>query len=135
VMIWGVDPFAFMTYYMALGYRWIPNANQPPLQVAPGIVGSGWPEYNPAAAPPGSIILSLNLNDYPPYTQPVIVPAPPKPTSLVGAYLGGGFYAAEPGAATALTNGETYSGDPRGTFTFHSTATPFGFEVNFTLNS
>jgi hypothetical protein len=86
----------------------------------------------------GTIKTSLNIADYPPFTP--APPVPPPPASAVGFSLGKGSDGIETFAATfnanhsPLQDGQTYSDDPRGTFTYHAVNTPFGVSQWFTKN-
>jgi hypothetical protein len=135
--VWGFDPCWVMLEHSEQGYTWYPSLLQPPILVAPNLTFNGQ-SYNPNAPPAGSIKVSLSLSDYPPFA-----PAPPAtatvatPASCVGFALGAGYYAAPYYAtvqACQLANGAIYTADPRGYFTFHLTATPFGSSVAFTIN-
>lgn len=84
IMVWQWDPYLVMKYRLDLGYSWVPSALQPPLNIAPGIVQPGTPPYDPTHPPVGSIKVSINPADYPPFA-----PAPPPVaiTQLVGAQI------------------------------------------------
>ena len=140
IMIWLWEPSLVMQMRQADGYTWLPSALMPPIQVAPGIVQQGFITYDPANPPAGAIIVSTNIADYPPFTPPAPIPAPAAaPTSLVGAEegLGSNYYQAFPAAIAQLTDGEVYTADPRGQFTFHKSENPFapnGTVAWFTMN-
>ena len=73
------------------------------------------------------IKFSTDVADFPPF----VVPSPEAaPVSAVGADLGGGDFGFNPKAGVTLTDGQEYTGDPRGTFIFHHAHTPFG-DVSF----
>lgn len=135
IMVWDWDPYLVMLQRENYGFTWVPSMLQSPVSIAPGVSQPGTVPYNPSAPPAGSIKVSLNLADYPPFNKPVPVQPPSTSTSLVGIDTGAGFYAAVLPGATSLANGAIYTGDPRGTFTFHTASTPFGSSYWFTLNS
>jgi hypothetical protein len=124
IMVWGWDPFLVMTIRAQMGYMWVPSALQPPVSIAPGDTEPGVVPYNPADPPPGSIKVSTNIADYPPFTPPT-PPAPQLPTGgdPVGLQSVGDIYLSVPG--DIYPNGATYT-DARGTFEKHVVATPFG---------
>ena len=69
-MVWGWDAFLTMTMRVQFGYTWVPSALQPPVSIAPGIAQPGVVSYDPLHAPPGSIKVSTNIVDYPPFNPP-----------------------------------------------------------------
>ncbi len=132
IMIWGLDPYYTMYMRKQYGYTWVPSATQPPISVAPGLAYPGAPEYDPAHPPAGSIKVSLDPIDYPPFVAPP--PPPPLPTGLVGAYLGyANMYVAVQGQNTPLKDGQIYEQDGV-MYTYHKVGNPFGFAVWFTKN-
>jgi hypothetical protein len=136
IMSWGWDPLLVMTQREQYGYTWVPSALMPPVQMAPGITEPGEIPYDPAHPPTGAILVSTDPADYSPYAAPPS--PPPASTSLVGVNEGNGYYSAYPAALQQLTQGEQYSGDPRGTFTFHfapSLFSPGNVTAWFTLNA
>ena len=74
IMVWGWDAYLVMTLRAQFGYTWVPSALQPPVTIAPGVAQPGVVAYNPSDPPPGSIMVSTNIADYPPFTPP------PQPT-------------------------------------------------------
>jgi hypothetical protein len=135
IMVWDWDPYLVMLQRENYGFTWVPSMLQSNVSIAPGVTQPGTVPYNPNNPPAGSIKVSLSLADYPPFATPAPTPVPTPATSLVGINTGAGFYAAVLPAAASLTNGQIYTGDPRGTFTFHVASTPFGSSYWFTLNS
>jgi hypothetical protein len=138
--VWGWDPYQVMSLRQQYGYTWVPSLFQPPVQIAPGLSEAGLTPYNPNAPPAGSITVSLALSAYPPFNPPApVVPvSSAAPASCVGSALGAGFYAApyfSSVQACALTNGLIYTADPRGYFTFHVVANPFGNSTWFSSAS
>jgi len=125
IMVWAWDPYLVMLMRQQYGYTWVPSALMPPVTMAPGITVPGQASYDPANPPAGAIRVSLNLADYPPYTAPVAAAPVVAPTSCVGISLGAGYYQALSGTNCNLTDGQLYISDPRGTFVFHISATPF----------
>lgn len=138
IMLWGWDPYLVMSMRQMYGYPWVPSVLMPPITLAPGITQPGSTPYNPANPPKGAIMVSTNPANYPPFvTTPPVTPAS-EPTSLVGASEGAGYYQAYPQAVSILVNGQTYTADPRGTFTFHTSPSPFapgGVTAWFTINT
>ena len=124
IMVWGWDPYLVMTEREQFGYTWVPSALQPPIAIAPGMSEQGVTPYNPNQPPPGSIHVSTNIADYPPYQAPA-VPAPVSPTITdpVGIQTSGNIYA--PVAGYVPVAGAKVT-DSRGTFTMVINVTPFG---------
>jgi hypothetical protein len=56
IMDWGWDPQITTQLRQADGYTWVPSAEQPPVEVAPGLTFAG-ASYNPAQPPTGSILV------------------------------------------------------------------------------
>ena len=102
----GGDPYTLMLERTQYGYTWVPLALVAPITLAPGLSFPGVPTYDPSPPfPPGSIKVSLDLKDYPPF--PVVV-KPPALVPFVGSYMGNGFYGASEQAQTTFTQGEQY---------------------------
>lgn len=127
----GMDPFKVMTARKSAGLTWVPSALQQPLGQVPGIAFPGIaPEpgqtvYDPSSPPAGSIKVSLDSDDYPPYGGDAPTTPPAVITSPVGINEGGGIYSATTLARTMfdageLVDGQPTFGDPRGTFVFHA---------------
>lgn len=126
IMVWGWDPYLVMSMRAQYGYTWVPSALQPPISIAPGLTEPGVVPYNPADPPPGSIKVSTNIADYPPYAPPTPPPSTsptPAPSDPVGVQTIGNIYTSVPG--DNYPNGATYT-DPRGTFQKQVIVTPFG---------
>jgi hypothetical protein len=124
IMVWGWDPYLVMTMRAQEGYTWVPSALQSPISIAPGITQPGVVPYNPSDPPPGSITVSTNIADYPPYTPPPPPPTPPPAgTDPVGLQSVGNIYFSVPG--DTYPDGAVYK-DSRGTFEKHVVVTPFG---------
>jgi hypothetical protein len=124
IMVWGWDPYLVMTMRAQMGYTWVPSALQPPISIAPGLTQPGVVSYNPSDPPPGSIQVSTNIADYPPFAPPVPPTAPtPPPADPVGVQSIGNIYTPVPG--DTYPNGATYT-DSRGTFQKVVILTPFG---------
>jgi hypothetical protein len=135
IMVWGWDPYQTMLMRQQFGYTWVPSALMPPVEMAPGLQQAGRVPYDPTNPPFGAIIVSINPADYPPHDPPPPPPVPPTaPTSLVGMSEGAGYYSAYPAALAQLKDGDAYTSDPRGAFTFHVSALPMGVVFYFTLN-
>jgi hypothetical protein len=143
----GGDPYSVFLTLSALGETWIPNAGQIPLGLPgqyslPGVtpqIGYSLGAY-PTSQPTGwitvpamSLLTSANANVsallaawFPPYAPPT-APTPTAFVSCVGIAEGAGYYAANltaPGC-NILINGQVYTADPRGAFTFIQSANPF----------
>jgi hypothetical protein len=123
IMVWNWDPYLVMTMRASYGYTWVPAALQPPITVAPGLSFPG-AVYDPNNPPPGSIPVTVNIADYPPYVPPT-PPVPQSPTAVdpVGVQSIGNLYLSVPGEA--YPDGAQYT-DSRGTFVKHIAITPFG---------
>jgi hypothetical protein len=123
IMVWNWDPYLVMTMRANYGFTWVPAVLQPPITVAPGLNFPG-AAYDPNDPPPGSIPVSVNIQDYPPYT----LPAPPTPLTPVnpdpvGLQSLGNLYLSTVG--DSYPDGAKYT-DSRGTFVKHVVITPFG---------
>jgi hypothetical protein len=107
IMVWGWDPYLVMQLRTQFGYTWVPSALQPQI-----------------AVPAGSIRVSMNPADYPPFDPPTPpVPKPTVPEDPVGLQSVGVLYLAVPGET--YQDGAKFT-DARGTFVKHITITPFG---------
>jgi hypothetical protein len=124
IMVWGWDPYLVMTMRENYGYTWVPSALQTNISVAPGITQPGAVAYDPTHPPPGSIKVSINIADYPPYNPPP-APAAQLPTDgdPVGPLSIGTLYLSVAGDTSP--DGTKFT-DSRGTFLKHVTITPFG---------
>jgi len=124
IMAWDWDPYLVMTMRAGYGYTWVPSALQAGVQMAPGLTTPGLIPYDPANPPEGSIRVSTNVQDYPPFNPPA-QPAPPTPPSNdpVGPQSVGTLYLTVPG--DTYPDGAQYT-DARGTFLKHVVITPFG---------
>jgi len=121
IQVWGWDPWKIMTYRSNFGFTWVPSALQQNVSVAPGVSQPGAAPYNPLAPPFGSIKVSLNIADYPPFTP--VPPAVPKTTDLVGPQSLGNMYLTVVGDHSP--DGTPFT-DSRGSFVKHVIPTPFG---------
>jgi len=123
IMVWGWDPYLVMKMRSDYGYTWVPSALQPNISVAPGVTQPGSVPYDPTHAPEGSIRVSTNIADYPPFDPPV----PPAQQNTSGDPVGlqslGNLYLSVPGEV--YPDGAKFS-DARGTFLKHVALTPFG---------
>jgi hypothetical protein len=124
IMVWGWDAYLMMTMRAQFGYTWVPSALQPPVTIAPGDAQNGVVAYDPLHPPAGSIKVSTNLQDYPPFT-PAPQPTPQTPASAdpVGLQSIGNIYLSVPGET--YPDGAEFT-DTRGTFEKHLVVTPFG---------
>ena len=124
IMVWGWDPYLCMLYRQQFGYTWVPSALQPPVTVAPGLGAVGnLPAYDPNHPPAGSILVSTNPANYPPFDPPAPVPPPAAITDPVGAQSVGNLYLSV--AGETYPDGAKFT-DARGTFSKHVVVTPFG---------
>jgi hypothetical protein len=124
IMVWGWDAYLVMTMRVQFGYTWVPSALQPPVTIAPGLGQPGVIAYDPLHPPPGSIKVSTNIQDFPPFNPP----APPTPQTPaggdpVGLQAIGNIYLSVPG--DSYQDGAKFT-DTRGTFQKHMVVTPFG---------
>jgi len=73
IMVWGWDPLTTMVERQNYGYTWVPSGDQPNLPLPPGVSAPGLANYNPADAPPGSILVTTafanGTNGQDPYVQ------------------------------------------------------------------
>jgi hypothetical protein len=123
INVWGWDPFLVMTYRMNYGYTWVPSALQPNISVAPGVSQPGTVPYDPAHPPAGSIKVSTNPADYPPYNPPAPTPSPVISSDPVGPLSVGNIYLTVVGDSSPIGTEWT---DARGTFVKLGAPTPFG---------
>lgn len=124
IMVWGWDAYLAMKLRSDFGFTWVPSALQPNVTVAPGISPlAGQVAYDPAHPPAGSIKVSLDLADYPPFPTPSQPTSAPASTALVGPQSIGNLYLSVVGDTSP--DGTKFT-DSRGTFLKHVIATPFG---------
>jgi hypothetical protein len=124
IMVWGWDAYLVMQMRAQFGYTWVPSALQPPVTIAPGLTGPGVVAYDPLHPPAGSIKVSTNIQDYPPYiAPPQPTPQTPAGDDPVGLQSVGTIYLSVPGET--YPDGATFT-DSRGTFQKHMVVTPFG---------
>lgn len=108
IMVWLWDPYLTMLQRQNFGYTWVPSGLQPNIPVVPGAVLPGFPSYDPNNPPAGSIIVSTNIADYPPYA----VAPPPVPDSalpIVGPLIFDNIYAYGPGVWTTAPGPKTWN--------------------------
>ena len=102
-------------------FTWVPALGQQDVGVMPGLSVPAY-GYDPDKPPPGSIRVSTDAADYPPFDPPAEAP-PPVVLPAVGRPLGGPFFDSHdfttPDGATLIQAGVTYRK--------HAKATPFGF--------
>jgi hypothetical protein len=134
VPLW--DPWTAMNIRWQAGFKWIPSALQPNIQVEPGVPPLwGLQPYDPNSPPAGSIPVPDMTNDaavqaaYPPFVVPAPPPNPAPGVSAVGQSIGAGYYAVL--SSAGLKDGDSYTADPRGTFVYHRRSTPFGYSQWF----
>jgi hypothetical protein len=124
IMVWNWDAYLVMTLRAQMGYTWVPSALQPPITIAPGLGQPGVVPYDPSDPPPGSIIVSTNIADYPPFAPPPPpTPQAQAPADPVGLQSVGTIYLSVRGET--YQNGASFT-DSRGTFQKHVVVTPFG---------
>lgn len=122
IMVYGWDPYLVMKLRSEAGYTWVPTALQPAVTIAPGLGAPGAQAYDAKNPPKGSIKVSLDVADYPPYDPPpsdVNVPV----SDPVGPQALGTMYLSTVGDAYADGSRIT---ENRGTFVKHVVVTPFG---------
>ena len=130
IMIYGWDPYWCMTERANIGLTWVPSALQAGLGMPgqysePGLNTPGTLGPYPATPPSGSIKVSTNVADYPPFDPPAPpAPAPAENTDPVGPLSVGNLYLSTI-AGLAYPDGSTYT-EARGTFLKHVVITPFG---------
>ncbi len=98
IMVWGWDAYLMMTMRAQFGYTWVPSALQPPVTIAPGDTQPGADSLRSVESAAGSIKVSTNIQDYPPY-NPAPQPTPQTPASddPVGLQSIGNIYLSVPG--------------------------------------
>jgi len=121
IMVWQWDAFKVMQLRKAYGYTWVPSALMPNIQIAPGLISHGSTPYDPNSPPSGSIKVSTDAIDYPPYDKPPVVT--PAPSSPVGVQSIGNLYLTTVG--DTLPSGTVVT-DSRGRFIKRVQAGPFG---------
>lgn len=99
IMVWKMDPGTAMGIRINSGYTWVPNGGQPNVPQTPQGGLFSLPMYDPTKAPMGSIKVSLDAADYPPFDPPT--PVAPPATNIVGNHLYGIIYTFGPGAKDA----------------------------------
>jgi hypothetical protein len=121
VMVFHWNPFQVMSIRKMYGYTWVPSALQPNIEIAPGLTSHGLTPYDPNSPPVGSIKVSTEAKDYPPFDKPASAPTPVQ--SPVGVHSVGNLYLTVAGdnspAGTIVT-------DDRGRFVKRINAGPFG---------
>jgi hypothetical protein len=138
IMVWGWNPVCMMGMRKDYGYTWVPSALQPNIVIAPGLSMPGVQAYDPKNPPPGSIIVSLDAKDYPPFDPPPVVVPVVNTKALVGAcFDGSNICGLGPGAATSelrkaagLTSGKTIT-ENGVKYIFKSVDNPFGSSAWF----
>ncbi len=123
IHIWGWSPFKMMLMRVNYGYTWVPSALQANISIAPGLGAPGATPYDPNNPPAGSIKVSLDLDDYPPFDPPAPVVTPGTPSGGVGALNFGNIYFIIPGDTVA--DGVIVE-EARGKFKKRINPTPFG---------
>jgi len=127
IMVYGWDPYLVMKTRQDSGFTWVPSALQPNISVAPGVTQPNAVSYNPNNPPPGSIKVSTNIADYPPFQPPAATATPQQQTAANGDPVGvqslGTLYLSVPG--DNYPDGAKFT-DSRGAFLKHVTFTPFG---------
>ena len=133
IMVWGWSAYWTMFLREQYGYTWVPSLMQPPVLISPGLNNLPVTPYDPKHIPAGAIKVSLDLDDYPPFT-PVVIPPDQTPTSVIGVWQGvGNIWTVAMHADTSkLKNMEKVNGGDKGNFVYHLVKTPFGFNEYFT---
>lgn len=122
IMVWLWDPYIVMSMRQQFGYTWVPSALQPPLAIQPGLVEPGVQSYDPNNPPAGSIKVSTNPADFPPFNPPATTSTAPV-SDPVGAQALGNIFLSVVG--DTYPDGAKFT-DSRGTFQKRLVATPFG---------
>lgn len=131
IMVWGWDPVCTMGYRGSYGYTWVPSLLQAPVSIAPGVAQPGTMPYDPGKPPAGSILVSLNAVDYPPFVV-VAPPAPAPQTNVVGTcYPAVGVCNVGPALPAGITDGTIVTANGQN-YVFHAVQTPFGTSKYFT---
>ena len=123
IMVWSWDPYLVMKLRSDFGYTWVPAALQTPVTIAPGLSSPGTVPYDAAHPPSGSIRVSINAADYPPFDPPAVAPSPAATNDPVGPQSLGVLYNSVPGEN--FLDGAKFT-DARGTFLKHVVISPFG---------
>ena len=123
IMVWSWDAFLVMKLRSDFGYAWVPSALQTPVTIAPGLSAPGAVPYDAAHPPSGSIRVSINIADYPPFNPPAPPPTPAATNEPVGPQSIGALYYSVSGEN--FPDGAKFT-DARGTFLKHVVITPFG---------
>lgn len=129
IMIWGEGPWRAMTIRQSYGFTWVPSMLQPPIEMAPGIQVPGQIPYDPANPPAGSIKVSTDPADFPPWPVPVVAAPPSTPAAqILGKQIVGTsnwFYVGP--AAQTWPDGKLWT-DPstRNSYSLHVVQVPFG---------
>lgn len=121
----GVSAWETMKLREAYGYTWVPSLLQDPIVIAPGLEIPGVAPYDPKHPPKGSIKVSSDINDYPPFEKPAekpVIEIPAKPWFEVP--QGIGKFSVRPGDNSPA--GAVYEG-PEGKFAKVKIPSPFGF--------
>lgn len=113
---WGTDAGQIMALWEFYGYTWVPSILQPGVQEAPGFNQPGLTPYDPNNPPAGSIKVSTDAADYPPFAEP----EPPGPVDLTLTDVGGPIYPGSNvysgiGDTQTVNDGEVITGS-KGTF-------------------
>jgi hypothetical protein len=124
ILVYGWDAYLVMKLRSDFGYAWVPSALQPPVSISPTLSAPGAVAYDATHPPSGSIRVSLNVQDYPPFNPPPQpTPQTPAGDNPVGLQSIATLYLSVPGET--YQDGARYT-DSRGTFAKHVTITPFG---------
>ena len=120
------DAVCAMGYRQLWGFTWVPSALQPAV-AAPGISNppAGFATYDPTKPPAGSIVVSMDAKDYPPFNPPQLPAPKPVGTNLIGQCYGSVCNPGPGVAAAHLTDGQGVT-DGGQRYIYHLTQTPFG---------
>lgn len=129
LQVWGWSPYKTMALRQMYGYTWVPSALQNPVENAPGLTTGNLTPYDPNNPPPGSIKVSLNLTDYPPFPIPVLPPVPEQPY-VGGLNFGTFYYVNVPAINAHLNDGQEIDQDGH-RYIFHKFLNPMGFSYAF----
>lgn len=132
IMVWGWSAYNVMSLRQSYGFTWVPSALQPPLANGPGVTLPNQEPYDPKNPPAGSIKVSLDPTDYPPFVEtPTNAPAVDYDAMIGLPVLGipNYFYIAAP--VPGLVDGQDVQTKTKGRYRFHRVGQPGPFGVSY----
>jgi hypothetical protein len=130
-------PWTIMQQRLAWGYTWYPSLLQATPTIAPGLSQPGTAPYDPMRPPPGSIKVSVDAADYPPFELPTKPPTDPT-INPVGGEIFPGFGLGKFHSAAGDTwplGSRWVDRSQKKEYVKKGTATPFGSSVWWELAS